>query len=626
MRHAPRWQAAARGCVLRALCLLPLGVTAAERRQVIVVSLDGISAAKVDAFLASGVLPPGGALAQMARSGVRAAGLVPLNVSVTVPAHVAMYTGALPAKTGIPAAGYVSAGRPVTEGTNALRAPIGAETLWQAAMRQGKTVGCVRVMGADGASPERSCTWTVNRPGGDSWNPAFTLVPDESPGVADRWSLGPLRAEHFCPLRSAGAAFAFSVGPDELVPLYAAAVDTTFDGVERYDAVVLSTSERLEQGRWVRLGPDDALPLLVRKEPRQIGSTLRLASFRSDLREVVLAPAPWSVLLGGPPAFLDEVERRVGFWPGESDAGGSEAAYWDQEERFNRWYLDVSLLLLQQHRPDLLITYFPVGDDAGHDWTLEDPRQPDYDAERGNRRLRFARYIERAYQLADQLVGELRAAAPDADLLVISDHGMTPLHSQVALYALLRAAGIRASDDKDSELVAVVNGPSAHLYINTQGERPGGVVSPSRKAELVQRALRACRSLRDPRTGEPIFQEAVSAAELPRLGLDSRNSGDAWVSARPGYILDTDVLSGDFVRPTGAMRGVHGNLGSEVSMHAILFASGPHVPRQLLGLVPSTAVAPTVAGLLGVAPPAEARSPAAFTPASPPVTTTPTSR
>jgi arylsulfatase A-like enzyme len=52
--------------------------------------------------------------------------------------------------------------------------------------------------------------------------------------------------------------------------------------------------------------------------------------------------------------------------------------------------------------------------------------------------------------------------------------------------------------------------------------------------------------------------------------------------------------------------GIHSYLARVPEIRAIFFARGPHVPRGELRRVRSIDVAPTVSGLLGIAPPKDA--------------------
>src|SRR5438105_2204977 len=96
--------------------------------KVVVVSFDAAADWLVDEFLARGVLPADGAFARMSRSGVRAEAMIPINVASTSPAHIAMFTGAYPERTGIVANSFLQPGDTIGHGSSGFNASIKAET------------------------------------------------------------------------------------------------------------------------------------------------------------------------------------------------------------------------------------------------------------------------------------------------------------------------------------------------------------------------------------------------------------------------------------------------------------------------------------------------------------------
>jgi len=115
--------------------------------------------------------------------------------------------------------------------------------------------------------------------------------------------------------------------------------------------------------------------------------------------------------------------------------------------------------------------------------TRTTPRSPRYDS-----------YLKFAYRTADRAVERIaEAAGSDANVFVVSDHGMAPFHSAVSLTNLLRNAGI------DTSLIGVrTSGPAANIYVNLQGRESGGTVDPSTYANLVTQISAALKSAIDP--------------------------------------------------------------------------------------------------------------------------------
>src|SRR5205085_3293535 len=164
------------------------------------------------------------------------------------------------------------------------------------------------------------------------------------------------------------------------------------------------------------------------------------------------------------------------------------------------------------------------------------PRQADYDAEDGARRVRYAQRIEWAYQQADRVLKEwMDAAPPETNFIIVSDHGMVPTHTTILLHNFLAQSGFKVDPEDQAEVRAQVDGASAHIYVNLAGRQKGGIVAQEKLAGYVDRIIAACKSPRDPLTDEPIFQVVLKRSELDQLHLnDAERAGDVFVSARMG--------------------------------------------------------------------------------------------
>jgi predicted AlkP superfamily phosphohydrolase/phosphomutase len=152
--------------------------------------------------------------------------------------------------------------------------------------------------------------------------------------------------------------------------------------------------------------------------------------------------------------------------------------------------------------------------------------------------------------------------------------------------------------------------------VNLAGRERNGVVPPEKLEEYVERIVAACEGLRDPVTGEPIFERVLRNSELGEVHLGHpRAAGDVWVNARPGYALSgrieplapraRDKPRAPVLEPAGTLRGQHGYLGTNREVQAIFFAGGPKVRPGGIGTVRHVDVAPTVSALLGIEPPAQ---------------------
>ena len=298
-------------------------------------------------------------------------------------------------------------------------------------------------------------------------------------------------------------------------------------------------------------------------------------------------------------------------WPGppESDLfeetwegrPGIDLDTWvEQAERFSTFFMDALLAAARYSDWDLLMAYTPVIDEAGHELLLVDPRQPGFSPER---RDDFARARLRVWQSVDRELARLLDAVDvrTTTVLVVSDHGMTPAHTQIDVDALLRDWGLLApaQDGKtpleESRADAIGGGGFCKVYL-----RPG---LPERDRLLEQ--IRSDLIEWSERNGRP-FTRVLTRAEAGEIGMDHPNLGDLVVLAEPGYNFrdEDDPVAAAPISPT-QVYGKHGYLNTYPAMNAIYLALGAGIRKGNAGTVRNTDVAGRVAGWLGIAPPRE---------------------
>ncbi|MFL5613554.1 MAG: alkaline phosphatase family protein [Gemmatimonadaceae bacterium] len=303
-----------------------------------------------------------------------------------------------------------------------------------------------------------------------------------------------------------------------------------------------------------------------------------------------------------------------------------ETAYVDAGRRFADYEARIVRYELERGDWDLMIVYLPYLDNLEHRYLLTDPRQVEYNAESGHRREAFARIVRQGYMAVDSILNGWIAASPGTDFIVVGDHGMVPAHSTILLNNVLVGAGLRVSGS-EPDVRAISSGGSAQIYVNSAPRFARGTVSSVRYDSVVTRVVRACRSLRDPRNGDPLLPTVATRSRFAALQLPKEGAGDVYLSAAPGWSIssrvDTGVpaiipntLSPDTrarVASTPAMLrfmeggnanelslGVHGYLPGDDRLQAFFLAIGPHVPRRADRVRPMIDVAPTVLRVLGL--------------------------
>jgi predicted AlkP superfamily phosphohydrolase/phosphomutase len=131
------------------------------------------------------------------------------------------------------------------------------------------------------------------------------------------------------------------------------------------------------------------------------------------------------------------------------------------------------------------------------------------------------------YRLVDDAVGWVRERAPDATLMVMSDHGFAAFDRAVHLNTWLMREGFLTLDDPANtgpdELFAHVDWTRTQayalglngLYLNLKGRERQGIVNPGAQAELILRVIsRRLREFRDPASGRQVVADAYSTHEL----------------------------------------------------------------------------------------------------------------
>ena len=625
----------------------------------ILISFDGAQPEVVDRLLRQGKLPKNGGFASLIREGTTAKGLTSVLPTLTATNHIAIATGAFPERTNIPMNTFHKTEDPLARTTSGFAAEIGAETLWEAAKRQGKKVITIAFAGADGRGDARRGDQTL----GFGVRIGFSFVKSMNgthfdAASASAWNL----AGQACEFRKAniGTVTAnqvfFQTFNQGRVSVNVLACDTVFDGQERYDTAFFDFDKDIGNGFIARMGQGDwapfALPVIAQPPdpafPDQgrgiVGAWVKLLSFDPTLSAFNLYLGDITHNVGFPQSFVDEIDDALGFWPGEPDffqleAGRiDETTYMDQLERLADYLKDGIMLAMKNHPFDLLMGYQVQTDEAGHEFSLVDPRQQTF--EDGAKRQRFAANLERAYRTADRNLEQIIEGANlrKTNVIAVSDHGMAPLHTVGFPNRILRAASLVSVtatgqvNPATSMANAVTSGGAANVYINLQGREPSGIVLPEQYEDAQNQIENAFKAINDPVTNESVFTIILKKPREEQFRLKSSNfggdqgkkrrrgerdfhvfsedTGDVVIVTAPGYHLDfnagTGTSVGNFFQPS-TFFGQHGYDPRLPEMKAIFYAAGPNFKQRTLKEVDNVDVAPTVAELLDIKPPMDAQ-------------------
>lgn len=606
------------------------------QNKVVLISVDGAPDYLVDKFLKNGVLPPNGAFAKMKKFGAYAKTVLPVNVASTGPSHISIFTGASPGKTSIVGNSFRSNDQSWSSpNKNAFEQPILAETIFQAAKRQGKVVMTLGGVGLDYSDTTRMTAYQYMYPKTSGPSLVIDLMATRSlvEGSRELWYTK-LKTAH----NSLSKAL-FELSDGQKIPLflyktYSAHNDSNI--LRKTTQIIIDTDSTLKNGYDAALSGENWAEIAVQLNgKRYIASFTILSENSVEGRYRLLMTAP-SEVYGYPVNFLEKIETELGLWPGEPENRKqtlglvSEQIWFEQIDRLAKYFKNLILHGMKEQNWDLLLGYFSTLDDVQHRYTLTDPRQLDYLADDGNRPKEYSAYIETWFRTIDRYLLEIMESAPEGtNFIICSDHGMVPIHTTLLLNSYLEKSGFYFS----KELVkSTTSGNSAHIYINKK------IIKPTDYEGYIRSLKKKLKSLKDRTTGKRIFNLVANQHDQKKYGLyHQNNSGDVFVSCHPGYSISERFIPGeDFLVKntfdpalfaeqtqtiknfllTGTMnetgRAVHGNIAKVRQAQAIFYAIGKNVPKKRLSRISALQIAATISKLLMINPPEDAEGKSAF--------------
>jgi predicted AlkP superfamily pyrophosphatase or phosphodiesterase len=584
--------------VLLALSCRSLPPDSPSPRRVVLLSLDGAGASELHRLYREGKLRAGG-FARFFEEGQVAEGLVPVNPTLTSTSHISLATGYVPGETGIVSNTFHPAGSPFLNTASGFSAAIGTETLWEAARRQGRRVGIAAWPGADATGERRRGDWgTVyvsdpdRRPAffsfsRDDWRPADQQSGNRSPVLANRVML----------IEPGSGQAQEQAQTFELLAL-------DRDEAPGYDALAVGSPPASPPTDPVNVGQWGSTPCeLYRPEggSRRVACPFKVLAIAPDLSSVRIYFDGLYSLRAYPAELQERMTGQGLVWPGPPDdrslwdtwqgRPGIDLATWmEQSERFSRYFFDTFLAGVARPDWDLFLGYTPVIDEAGHQLLLTDPRQPGFSP---GRRDELAAARLRTWQVVDRELARLLAALDlsTTTVAVVSDHGMSAIHTALEPNVLLRERGLLATDGEGKVLepgtaaLAVRSGAVAHIH-----------VAPGREDLLP--GLRQLFTEWEA-GGQRVLERVLSRSEAASVGLDHPNSGDLILFPHPGYTFASGLREGRTVWPT-PVYGMHGHLNHHAEIHGLYMAVGAGIRKGSAGTVQGVDVAGRVAGWLGI--------------------------
>jgi len=333
-----------------------------------------------------------------------------------------------------------------------------------------------------------------------------------------------------------------------------------------------------------------------------------LTLYRTPLHHSPAAPA---IPLSWPAYFAPRLAERLGLFPTASFPM-EQAAYQDGLLPADAFLAGAYQSWEQQVRIAESVL-------AGDDWALCLPHLFTADSLQHLFWPDVEGTIAAGYRWLDDVVGRLRqAAGPETAVMVVSDHGTTPVERWVHLNLWLQREGFLVVDNVvGNEGRIVWDATQAFclgyggIYLNVRGREPRGMVEPGRPYELLRQEIAGrLLALRDPQSGAPVVQDAVPrecwhsgahVAEMPDLSVTLRRGyGLARQDARGQAPAGGDVVEANCGRWRAGHEGPH----APDLVAGVLLAAGPGIPAGWLEGARIVDVAPTALSLLGQEPPA----------------------
>ena len=351
-----------------------------------------------------------------------------------------------------------------------------------------------------------------------------------------------------------------------------------------------------------------------------------------------------------PPDFLGPYEAELGPYrltPRVQYKAGNEGEFIADIADLVETQARYALRLMRDRPTDFTLVHFLATDIGQHAlWKHQDPTHPAHDPAQAEH---FGTAIRDIYVRLDAVVGQMMALAPEATVIVMSDHGFGPLHHIVNLNMLFLQAGLLALkqtpwvqlrawafkrgftpaavwktieriglqnvvwrvskqarnqvvnrflgfEDVDwSRTVAYSIGHVGQVYINLKGREPQGIVEPGDYARVRERVMDVIKSLGD-HAGSPLQVDRIIPRECAASGPYLDRAPDLHLIldgyrtiAFPLFATDGKIITQQIRGDSGCHR-----------LHGVFIARGPGIARGEISGARIIDLAPTILHLMNV--------------------------
>lgn len=418
--------------------------------------------------------------------------------------------------------------------------------------------------------------------------------------------------------------------------------DTVLDTVSFYytkDGSDLAAS--LEEGEWsdtitMHLASwGNPYTMIFKLKALEIDNLNDYKIFRTQLRPKEMVVGTWDWFSMGVNSAVDKEDfwenvclptamiLGSDYWPLENGWYGPETWVEMMDYATQYWHLTTDYLMTNTDW-DLFLTYNPVPDEGGHEFLgYIDKRHPFYS---DSTYEYFLNIYKQAYMSADDTLGVIlnNVDLENTAVIVVSDHGMTPIWRELYINHILEQAGLLVRESPTSWKVDFSKTKAyyfdyGHIFVNLEGRDPQGIVPPKQYRRVQCQIVKALKRAVDPDTGKRVISEVFikESGRARWLGLfpdATGRVGDVWFYPRLGYHwnerIEVDLLNAGEISElmdNPYFTGYHGYSAKLPDLHSIFVAGGAGIRRTLLWRARSIDVAPTISNLLNIPSPANAQ-------------------
>jgi len=265
----------------------------------------------------------------------------------------------------------------------------------------------------------------------------------------------------------------------------------------------------------------------------------------------------------------------------------------------------VSHHLFQKEDWDFFMTVFMGTDRIQHFfWRYVDETHPKFE------KNRFTDFVRDYYVKMDKIIGDfLKRADKDTMVIVISDHGFCPVHSEVVVNNYLQELGfLKVKNGKiDLHNSKAVSYGYGDIWLNLKGREPHGLISPGEEYEATRNEI--VRQLKKIRIDDEMPWKDVKKREEIYYGNYVKNAPDllivfneGWQAARRPEITERNKLK-RYVNDNPRWSGGHDGTHDPADVPGIIGVYGPGIQGGKKLRVHLWDIAPTILNLMGISVP-----------------------